>query len=367
MVDLRLVEGDVRPEDARFMARALWHAERGRASTSPNPVVGAVVVNAEGVVVGVGHHQRAGGPHAEVVALGAAGTRAAGSTLYCTLEPCSHQGRTGPCCVAVAQAGIARVVVATGDPFPQVAGRGLAYLRERGIEVTVGVGRRDARRQNAPFFRVVEHGRPFVHVKVAMSLDGAVAAAPGVRTAISGPEAARWTQRVRALVDGIAVGIGTAEADDPLLTAREVFRERPLVRVVFDRQARLSPTSRLARSLDAGAVIALVGPDAADGERAMRLRAAGVDVVRTDGSVTAGLSALAARGVHALLVEGGPTLHAACWRAGVVDRVSQLVNERALGPGAVRWDVPAWLSGWAPRTVPLGHDVLLEADVHGFD
>jgi diaminohydroxyphosphoribosylaminopyrimidine deaminase / 5-amino-6-(5-phosphoribosylamino)uracil reductase len=159
VVDLTSVEGRLLAQDAGCMARALFHAERGRASTTPNPLVGAVLVDDEGVVVGVGHHQRAGGPHAEIVALQAAGERASGSTLYCTLEPCSHVGRTGPCCVAVADAGIRRVVVATGDPFPQVAGRGLAYLRERGVDVTVGVGRREARRQNAPFFSVVERVR----------------------------------------------------------------------------------------------------------------------------------------------------------------------------------------------------------------
>ena len=349
------------------MARALWHAERGRASTTPNPIVGAVLVDGEGVVVGVGHHQRAGGPHAEIVALQAAGSRAKGSTLYCTLEPCSHQGRTGPCCVAVAEAGVRRVVAATGDPFPQVSGQGFAYLRGRGVAVTVGLGRREARRQNAPFFRVVELGRPWVHLKVAMSLDGAVAARAGDRTPISGPEAARWTQRLRATVDAIAVGSRTARVDDPLLTAREVYRHRPLARVVFDRGVTLRPDSQLARSLDAGPVLVVAAEAAASSEAAVRLRDEGVDVVGTDGTVGGALRVLAARGIQSLLVEGGPTLHGACWQAGVVDRISQIVSEHALGPDAVRWDVPAWLNGWGPRTVPLGHDVLLEADVHRTD
>jgi diaminohydroxyphosphoribosylaminopyrimidine deaminase/5-amino-6-(5-phosphoribosylamino)uracil reductase len=349
------------------MARALWHAERGRASTTPNPIVGAVIVDREGVVVGVGHHQRAGGPHAEIVALQAAGARASGATLYCTLEPCSHQGRTGPCCVAVAEAGIARAVVATVDPFPQVAGRGLAYLRDRGIAVSVGLGRREARRQNAPFFRAVELGRPFVHLKVAMSLDGGVAERPGARTSISGPEASRWTQRLRGAVDAIAVGARTAQVDDPLLTAREVYRHRPLVRAVFDRHVRLTVASQLARTLDAGPVVVLAGQRRASSDDAARLRDVGVDVIATDGTIGGALGTLAARGVHSLLVEGGPTLHAACWQAGVVDRVSQLVGDRAFGPDAVRWDVPLWLTEWAPRTVPLGHDVLLEADVYRTD
>lgn len=349
------------------MARALFHAERGRASTTPNPLVGAVLVDDEGVVVGVGHHQRAGGPHAEVVALQAAGPLAAGSTLYCTLEPCSHTGRTGPCCVAVADARIRRVVVATGDPFPQVAGRGLAYLRERGVEVTVGVGRREARRQNAPFFSVVERGRPWVHLKVAMSLDGAVAASQGARTPISGPEAARWTQRLRGAVDAIAVGAGTALVDDPLLTAREVYRPRPLVRIVLDRRLRLRPTSRLACTAGQSPVWVVTGAAAAAGRAADALRALGVEVVASDGTLPEVLRELAGRGVHHLLVEGGPTVHAACWRAGVVDRVSEIVSDRALGAAAVRSGVPAWLTERAVRTELLGQDVLLEADVHRTD
>ena len=162
------------------MARALWHAERGRGSTTPNPHRRRGLVDDAGVVVGVGHHQRAGGPHAEIVALQAAGDRAPGGTLYCTLEPCSHTGRTGPCAVAVADAGVRRVVVATGDPFPRVAGAALAYLRERGVDVTVGVGAREARRQNAPFFsRGANAAARGCTLKVAMSPRWRVAAAPG--------------------------------------------------------------------------------------------------------------------------------------------------------------------------------------------
>ena len=367
MVDLRDVDGVLQPEDAGYMARALWHAERGRATTTPNPVVGAVIVDDDGVVVGLGHHQVAGGPHAEIVALQAAGARAARATLYCTLEPCSHAGRTGPCCVAVAEAGIRRVVVAAGDPFPQVSGRGFAYLRERGVEVTTGVGRRDARLQNAPFFRAVELGRPWVQLKVAMSLDGAVASRRGERTTISGPEAARWTQRLRGRVDAIAVGAATARIDDPILTARDVYRHRPLLRVVFDRRVSLSPSSRLVSSLEAGPVIVLGDEAHASSAAADSLRARGVEVLATAGTIPAALATLVTRGIHSLLVEGGPTLQSACWTAGVVDRVSELVSDRAFGPDAVRWDVPARLNGWAPRTEPLGRDILVEADVYGTD
>ncbi len=338
---------------------ASWRERSGTpngAAPAPRPTrsSGPSIVDAEGVVVGVGHHQLAGGPHAEIVALSAAGPRAAGATLYCTLEPCSHTGRTGPCCVAVVDAGVRRVVVAAGDPFPQVAGRGFAYLRARGLAVTTGVGRREARRQNAPFFRAIELGRPWVHLKVAMSLDGGVAARAGERTTLSGPEATRWTQRLRGSVDAIAVGAHTALVDDPVLTARDVYRHRPLVRVVFDRRLRLSPEARLARTTAAGPVVVLTAPEVAGSPAACVLRDRGVEVVATDGTVPGALGALVRRDVHSLLVEGGPTLHAACWQAGVVDRVSQLVSDRVLGPDAVRWDVPAWLqrvgaSSRAPR------------------
>lgn len=349
------------------MARALWHAERGRASTTPNPVVGAVLVDPRGVVVGVGHHQRAGGPHAEIVALRAAGERARGATLYCTLEPCSHYGRTGPCCVAVVEAGIARAVIAMRDPFPQVAGQGLAYLRAHGVDVRVGVGEEAARRQNAPYLHAVELGRPWVHLKVAVSADGAVAARPGERTAISGPEAARWTQRLRASVDAIAVGARTASVDDPLLTARDVFRHRPLARVVFDRAVSLALDARLVRSVAEGPVMVLASQAAAAGDAARRLHDLGVDVIGTNGTVLDGLRALAARGIHSLLVEGGPVLHRALWDAGVVDRVSVIRSERVLGPEGVLWDVPVPMHELNPRTVALGRDTLLDVDVHRAD
>ena len=176
------------------MATALALAERGRGRTSPNPLVGAVIVDDSGVVVGTGFHERAGEAHAEVYALRAAGARARGATLYCTLEPCSHTGRTGPCAVAVADAGIRRVVAAMQDPYPEVAGRGFAYLRDHGVEVAVGVREAEAQRLNEVFVTNVVARRPFVVAKIAVSLDNAVAAAPGARTAISGAASQRHAQ-----------------------------------------------------------------------------------------------------------------------------------------------------------------------------
>lgn len=368
MVDLARVEGRVTPEDARHMRRALWHAARGLGSTAPNPIVGAVLVDDEDVVVGLGHHQRAGGPHAEVVALEAAGARARGATLYCTLEPCSHTNRTGPCAVAVAAAGVRRVVVATGDPNPRVAGAGLAYLRDRGIEVTLGVGRAEALAQNAPFFSVIERGRPWVVAKVAMSLDGGIAAAPGQRTAISGPQAQRWTQRLRGTVDAVAVGAETVLVDDPLLTARDLYRHRPLTRVVFDRRLRTPPAARLFQTLDTGPVVVVTTTGRASSDAAARLADAGATLAACDGTLAEAVRHLSTRDVLTLLVEGGPTLHAAMLEAGLIDHLAELVADHALGPGAVRSGIPPGTTDIRRRRiVPLGRDILMEGDVHRTD
>lgn len=367
MVDLSAVDGRVTPLDARMMRRALWQAARGLGTTTPNPIVGAVLVDGDGVVVGAGYHERAGGPHAEVMALEVAGVRARGATLYCTLEPCSHTNRTGPCAVAVQQAGVSRVVVAIGDPNPRVSGAGIAYLRAHGIEVTVGVGRADAAAQNAPFFSVMSRGRPWVIAKVAMSLDGRVARATGERTEISGPHARRWTQRLRGRVDAVAVGAGTVLADDPLLTARDLYRPRPLTRVVFDRRLRTPPTARLLATIAEGPVVIVTTADAIASPAGLALCDAGARLVPCDGSVADGLRQLAALDVLALLVEGGPTLHAALWQAGLIDQVCELVADRPLGARGVPAGLPDMAAAARRRIVPLGTDVLMESDVHRAD
>ena len=220
--------------DDDYMARALALAERGRGRTSPNPMVGALVVDDEGVIVGRGAHEVAGGPHAEVHALADAGGRARGATLYCTLEPCCHTGRTGPCAPRVVAAGIRRAIVAMEDPNPLVGGRGLDHLRDAGIDVSVGVLRDRAEALNRGFLTAMRLRRPFVTLKVALSVDARVAAAAGARTALTGAAANRAIHRERAEVDAIAVGSETVLVDDPLLTARGAYRYRPLTRVVFD-------------------------------------------------------------------------------------------------------------------------------------
>ena len=363
----------VADRDTFFMRKALHLAERGRGRTSPNPMVGALVVDADGVIVGRGAHEFAGGPHAEVHALGHAGAAARGATLYCTLEPCSHTGRTGPCAPLVADAGVSRVVVATQDPNPLVAGRGLSLLRERGIEIRTDVLAAEAARLNAAFFTVMTARRPFVTVKVALSQDGKVAAAPGARTPMTGAAAARQVHRDRAEVDAIAVGSGTVLADDPVLTARGAYRGRPLTRVIFDRRLRTPPAARIFGTLAAGPVIMVTSPitEPETAARAAALRQAGAELVEHGGDDLAGvLTGLAGRGVTSMIVEGGTMLHQQFWDAGLVDRVQMYVTPHVIGEGGVSW-LPAVVvasPSVADRSVRiLGDDLLIEAYVHRTD
>ena len=355
--------------DAMFMDRALFLAERGRGRTSPNPIVGAVVVTADGVVVGQGAHLEAGGPHAEVHALEAAGDRARGATLYCTLEPCCHAGRTGPCTTRIVSAGIARVVAAIRDPNPLVAGRGVEYLRAHGVQVAEGEGARDSAMLNRPFFTWVTKHRPFVTIKTAMSADGFVGR-PDRRVRLTGPQTNRWFQRQRAEVDAIAVGAGTVLIDDPWLTARTVYRYRPLTRVIFDRRARVTPSARVFSTLADGPVIIIVSRSLPTDRQANvdALELLGAAIVRADGDdLAAMLGMLADRGILWLLVEGGPTLQNAFDRAGLVDRVQRATTPHVLGDGvpaaAIARGTPA-----APQDVrQLGADTLTEFDVHRTD
>jgi diaminohydroxyphosphoribosylaminopyrimidine deaminase/5-amino-6-(5-phosphoribosylamino)uracil reductase len=361
------------------MARALLLAERGRGRTSPNPMVGAVIVDDEGVVVGRGAHLAAGTPHAEIHALADAGERARGATLYCTLEPCCHTNRTGPCAPRVIEAGIRRVVVAGVDPNPRVAGGGIDMLKRAGLEVAVGVRRDEAERLNAPFFTWIRLGRPMITMKAALSLDGCVAEARGRRTQLTGVEASREAQRERAEIDAIAVGSETVLVDDPLLTVRSVYRYRPLVRVVFDRRLRTPPASRLLSTLDAGPVIVMTTASSrqAHPAKAAALTAAGARLEclsPADESSASFIRAAVARcgelSILSLLVEGGPTLHEAFWHAGLVDRVELLVAPHAVGSEGVDWiRLPdGALAGLRDRsTRPVGGDVIIEGYVHRAD
>jgi diaminohydroxyphosphoribosylaminopyrimidine deaminase/5-amino-6-(5-phosphoribosylamino)uracil reductase len=359
--------------DSRWMRRALQLARRGLGRTSPNPVVGACVVSDAGIVLGQGAHERAGEPHAEVHALEEAGEEARGATMYCTLEPCAHVGRTGPCVDRIISAGITRVVAAMEDPFPLVNGRGFARLREHGIRVDVGTSRAAAARLNQPFLTAVRSGRPFVILKAATSLDGRIAASPGTRTAITSAPALRHAQYVRAMVDAIAVGSETVLVDDPQLTVRDVFRERPLTRVVFDRRLRTPIDARVLRTLDAGPVIIVTSPDAVsvESDRANGLRDAGatlLPVVR--GGLLAALNTLAGFEIQSLLLEGGAAMHAAAWDEGVVDFIQMYVAPSPLGPTGVPFLAGRPFSSAVlhdRRVEPLGPDVLIEGYVHRLD
>ena len=354
--------------DAEFMERALFHAARGSGRTSPNPLVGAVVVAADGVVVGQGFHVRAGEAHAEVHALAEAGPRARGATLYCTLEPCCHQGRTGPCVSRIVDAGIVRVVAAVEDPNPAVRGRGFAILRARGVTVEVGLSAGTAVALNLPFFTLMREQRPFVVLKAATSLDGRIAVAPGRRTLLTSAEANRHAHRVRAEIDAIGVGSGTILSDDPDLTARGAFRERPLVRVVFDRRLRTPPAARVLSTPDAGPVIIVTGASHRAELRApLEARGAQIEVAADD-TFRAALHCLASRQVGSLLLEGGAAIHAAAWDENLVDYVRLYVTPHVLGDGAVRLLPDRAFSSTQlreRRIAPLGPDVLIEGYVHG--
>lgn len=356
--------------DLRWMARALLHATRGLGRTTPNPVVGACVVTADGIVVGDGAHERAGEPHAEVFALEEAGDRARGATLYCTLEPCAHTGRTGPCTDRIIAAGIRRVVAAMEDPFPLVRGRGFQTLRDHGIEVAIGVGRDEAVRLNQPFCTSVLQGRPFVILKAATSIDGRLAAAPGEPTQLTSTASARHAHGVRAQVDAIAVGSGTLLADDPLLTCRHVYRERPLTRVIFDRGLRTTPNARVFSTLADGPVVVLTSAESLrlseDRVRALEQAGAIVEAIQ-DPSLTASVRSLSARGIQSVLLEGGAIVHQAAWDENLVDYTQLYVAPVRLGAGGPALAGPsgsllAALS--EQRTRQLGPDVLIEGYVH---
>ena len=359
--------GDV--TDADYMARALFHAARGRGRTSPNPTVGAVIVSADGVVIGHGCTERAGQRHGEIVALDMAGLRARGGTMYCTLEPCCHMGRTGPCVERIAAAGVSRVVAAVEDPNPLVHGRGFAFLESRGIKVDIGTGRAAAVLLNQPFFTLMNEGRPFVTLKAAVSADGYIAEAPGRRTPLTSDAANRHAQRIRAEIDAIGVGVGTILVDDPLLTARGAFRELPLIRVIFDRHLRTPPLARVLSTVEAGPVMILTVAEAAARKDIREpLENRGATIITTDGTIRSGLRALGERSVTSLLLEGGAHVHEAAWTENVVDYVRLYTAPRSLGREGVRFLNGRHFSSAdliERREESLGPDVMTEGYVHG--
>jgi len=364
----------LRPEDLRWMGRALELAGRGVGLTSPNPVVGAVLVGA-GRAVGEGFHARAGGAHAEAEALEQAGTAARGATLYVTLEPCNHTGRTPPCVQAITTAGVKRVVAATRDPNPRVPGGGAAALSRAGVEVTLGCREGEAIAVNRVFITTARRGRPHVTLKWAATLDGATADVRFGSRWITGSEARLEAHRMRSRADAVVVGIGTALADDPGLDVRlgGPWPREPF-RVVVDSRARLPVTARL---IGAGkperALVAVT--DAADPERLESLETRGVTVLRCksqQGQVDVSdlVSRLGALDVGGILLEGGGRLAWAFLEAGLVDRVVAFTAPmllggaaapRAVGGAGLLLPEAVRLEGIGVR--PMGTDWMMEADV----
>jgi len=327
--------------DARFMSLALTLGRRGLGRTWPNPAVGAVIVREDGgkpVILGRGWTQPGGRPHAETDALLRAGAAAGGSTMYVTLEPCSHHGKTPPCSDAIIAARMARVVSALEDPNPKVAGEGHARLRAAGVRVDVGVGADEARRAHAGHIRRVRDGRPHVLLKLAVSADGK-AGLPGRRpVALTGELARERVHLMRAQYDAIMIGIGTALADDPLLTCRlPAMLALSPARVVLDTHLRLPTQSALVRTAGETPLWVIAGPSAPDtSEQALRAR--GAEVLRVGEiddklDLMMALRLLADRGITRLMVEGGPTLAAALIRADLIDEAALLHGTRSLGLG----------------------------------
>jgi diaminohydroxyphosphoribosylaminopyrimidine deaminase/5-amino-6-(5-phosphoribosylamino)uracil reductase len=320
-------------DDARFMALALMLGRRGLGCTWPNPAVGAVVVK-DGVIVGRGWTQPGGRPHAETEALRRAGAAARGPTLYATLEPCSHHGKTPPCVDAIIAAGITRVVSAMADPNPEVAGAGHWRLAEAGVVVEVGIGADEARRAHAGHIRRMQDGRPNVLLKLAVSADGKVALADRKPTAITGGPARNRVHLMRAMNDALLTGIGTVLADDPLLTCRLTGMHSP-VRVVLDATLRLPVASRLVESARRVPLWVVTG-EGGTAERAQALTAKGVEVLRAPMSggrleLDAVLKLLAGRGITRLMVESGPILATSFLRADLVDEAAVFQAPTAIG------------------------------------
>lgn len=320
-------------DDERYMGEALQLAQRAIGRTSPNPLVGAVIVR-DGHIVGRGWHQKAGTAHAEIHALNEAGLLAAGSTIYVTLEPCSHTGRTGPCTEALIRAGIKKVVIAMTDPNPLVAGTGLKLLRKAGIEVVEGVMALQAAQLNESYIKWITTGLPFIAVKAAMTLDGKIATHSGHSRWITGPEARLFVHSLRNQYDAIMVGIGTVLADDPELTTRLPEGGRNPVRIVLDSEARTPLTAKVVTDGQAQTIIAVT--PRAPAERMEALRKAGAEVLVLPEcarrvSLTALFKLLGSRMITSILVEGGSEIHGAMIDAKLGDKLYWFVAPKIVG------------------------------------
>jgi len=321
--------------DQQYMQMALELAARAKGRTSPNPMVGAVVVK-DGRVVGQGYHARAGTPHAEINALREAGELAEGATLYVTLEPCCHHGRTGPCTEAVIKARVNRVVVAMTDPNPLVAGEGIQKLRNAGIEVVCGVLEQDARRLNEVFIKYITTRKPYVVLKTAMSLDGKIATAHGESQWITGAESREYVHRLRDRYDAILVGVDTVLADDPSLTTRlPAGWGKDPIRVVLDSQARTPHTARVVIQNSEAPTLIITAPGAPQ-ERVQLLKEAGAQVIEVPGDeggidLASLLAELGQREITSVLVEGGARVNGSFVTGNLVDKVYWFIAPKLIG------------------------------------
>ncbi len=363
-------------EDEKYMRLALQLARKGLGKTSPNPMVGAVVVR-RGEIVGKGYHHRAGGPHAEILALSQAGGKARGATLYLNLEPCDHFGRTPPCTRAILESGIKRVVAGMRDPNPLVSGKGIARLRRAGVEVSLGVLQKECEELNAAFRKYITSRTPFIILKSAMSLDGKIATRSGDSHWISGETSRGLVHRLRSMSDAVMVGIGTVLKDDPLLNVRLTGRKinRHPLRVVVDSRLRLPFHSRIVRTAREFPTVA-VTTRSAPPAKIKRLAKLGVEavVLRSDRenrvSLKALLRELGRRGVLTVLLEGGPTLHASALQEKIVDRFLIFLAPKIIGgekaPGMIGGTGAHRMRDARPLKIlsirRLGSDLLIEGE-----
>ena len=357
--------------DEIFMREALRIAQNAVGRTSPNPLVGAVIVK-NGKIIAEGWHKKAGTPHAEIHALKMAGESAKGATLYVTLEPCSHFGRTPPCAKAIIEAGISRVVAAMGDPNPKVAGRGFEMLKNAGISVEVGLLEAESRKMNEVFLKWIEKGLPFVTIKFASSLDGKICTASGESQWISGEKSRKFTHYLRDINDAILVGVGTILADNPSLTTRLVEGKNP-IRIIADSKLRTPLDSKVVND---GEKTIIAVTNVAPSEKIEEMTARGVEIIkcgfeRVDLKML--LKTLAEREITSILVEGGGKIHFSMLKAGLVDKIYAFIAPKIIGgeksltsvEGEGFLKLSEAISLKNVETERLGDDILIKGYVNG--
>jgi diaminohydroxyphosphoribosylaminopyrimidine deaminase/5-amino-6-(5-phosphoribosylamino)uracil reductase len=358
----------------QYMKIAIEEAERGCGWVNPNPVVGAVIVR-QGEIIGRGHHQSCGGPHAERNALAACSENPAGATLYVTLEPCCHHGRTPPCTDAIIESGIGTVVIGAKDPNALVCGKGIRDLQRQGVRVVCGVLEEECKRQNEVFFHYITHGTPFTVMKYAMTIDGKIATATGKSRWITGDAARKHVHFCRHKYAGIMVGIGSVLADDPLLTCRMPGGRNP-VRIVCDTNLRIPLDAQIVKT--AGLSDVIFATAAAEGEKAQLLRERGVQVIpvsKKSGHLDLNelMKILGGKQIDSVFLEGGAALHAAALESGIVNKVQAYIAPKIFGGenaksavGGIGMDEPDEAYRLSDRRLTLlGEDMLLEYTLKG--